>query len=196
MVCWTSSRRETNISTNRATGPPAATSSSACSAFSRAADAVSFHANRPVAANQTWTRHIEDIVSMAEMGSHSSQARKGTNVTTASIQHAQRKRLECLNRNWSNQTVSVRPASYVLIPPSALHECQDTNAQDLQPPCSSQHVPWALSDVAATNLLKKTSIARKTPLPIHKAPVAVGCCRDITVVHLIPARVTHFQTRR
>ena len=56
--------------TNRATGSPAATASSACFALSLAADPVSFHSRHPVAANQVW--HIKVVMSTADMGSHTS----------------------------------------------------------------------------------------------------------------------------
>ena len=71
--------------TNRATGAPCATASSACPALSLAADAVSFHARQTVAANLFG--HVEEIILTAEMGSHTRQVGISTNVwaTTGNI---------------------------------------------------------------------------------------------------------------
>ena len=71
--------------TNRTAGEPAATASSACPALSLAADAVSFHTDQTVAANLF--RHVKEIILTAEMGSHTRQVGKSTNVwaTTGNI---------------------------------------------------------------------------------------------------------------
>lgn len=73
-------KRQQHKPTNRAAGPTSTSGSSTCSALSLAAGAVSFHARHTVAANLCG--HIKEVISTAEIGHHTRQVRKDTNVCT------------------------------------------------------------------------------------------------------------------